>query len=1059
MRIRTVEILSSPGIAHGFTVEGFGDGLTIIEGRNESGKSTLARAIRALMWPEPSQSLRARGLFEIEGREFRSYVETLGAGWQGRAPELPGASAGHGVVVGISDLWEADEHEHDIRRSMARELQGGYDIAALQAENKRKSPTGPMADLQKAEDMLAAARREARSLMAEEARLPELRSRAEALRSTIAQRHAIQTAIDRLKRLEGLAADEAQRDALPQGAFRVRGEEDRELARLDKTIHEARSASQREQRAAASDRQSIEALGLPDAGVSIADTKLLEDLANQASTLEQQIADAQREARRREGEAGEAAVGIQPLGREALAELDRALLAAQEARERRTRDRIAAERVQSGEPPRSARWPLIALAALIIAAVGSAVVAQAWLAVASGTLALFLAVYALMLGQKRSGNDGPDARQQAEDSERAYQAALASLRDISGEDDGSTSALDLVVTARRIAQHDAMMAAMLSARGAVEALHEQREDVLGRAQDVLRRYGRDGCTDADGLAAQVAELMSHDRERQRLAERAHSAIERADDHDRRGEEARQDRDRLLGRLGLTEDRLGELAEWLRLRQPAQRVIDRIRDHQSVLQSMEPVLAGAPELLDLGRTELATRLEACDAAQAELERILNEAGGIERAIAQSKRGADVSTALGEVDAAARAVAQARDEECAKVARQMILAHAVSGLQQEDMPALVQQADALLAQFTHNALGLHVDEQSLPVIMDHRVGEVRGYDELSTGTRAQALLATRLAGVIEAERRAGCPALPLILDEPLATSDEDRFEAISAAVLDLARQGRQLIYLTCEPAHAARLEALAEAHGVPCAPQNLDRLRGRQATDRVDRTALVEPKPAPSPKGVGREAYLAWRGVRPVDPWAGSQALDLYHLLPDRLETLHDLTMRGLRTLGQLRAVQRRGLDVSGWPELDGRASMAERLIDGWRRGRARPVTTQDLIDSEAAGAFLDRLADLNLELGGSARRLLEAIAERSDDRVKGFRHEKASDLRAFFERRGLLPSVEPLGRAEVLDQALAGMVMGSNTQESDRLLELANRLLDGLNAATPAESEAQGSSQA
>ena len=51
MRIQTLHVQHSPGLPEGLASLTFPDGLVIIHGPNGSGKTTVARAIRELLWP------------------------------------------------------------------------------------------------------------------------------------------------------------------------------------------------------------------------------------------------------------------------------------------------------------------------------------------------------------------------------------------------------------------------------------------------------------------------------------------------------------------------------------------------------------------------------------------------------------------------------------------------------------------------------------------------------------------------------------------------------------------------------------------------------------------------------------------------------------------------------------------------------------------------------------------------------------------------------------------------------------------------------------------------
>ena len=1058
MRVRRVDILRSPGIDPGFSVEGFGDGLTIIEGRNESGKSTLANAIRALLWPRPHASLEARGAFEADGELFHAFVDIHGGGWQGEAPKLPDASAGRGIIVGISDLWQEDDHDDAVRQAMARELQGGYDLEPLRAGMDRRSPTAPIRDAREAERALAEARNAARALMAQEATLPHLRADAERARQHAAAGEMIKRAMERCEVVQSLTSSRHKLASMPDGALRMTGQEARRVKELRDAIAEASTDVEREQRRAAEAGSAADALGLPETGVSEGDLQLLAQCASEAEAIERQVADARREESRVKAEANAVAVDGRAMDTPQLDRLDEALDAVQKARERRTLDRAVAEQHERVIPQPGRALPLAVAAAALLAAI-TAGIASAWFAVGFSVLATALAMI-VALRRGRARDDGASLLQRAEKSERAYGDAVARLREIAGDDAELLSTLSLVTAARRVERQDKLVRDCHAARAGAESLEQQRQSVLARAQERLALYGGALCQTTDDLTRVLADLR-HDAGDHRQFQRAQAeALERAAESSSRLERAQAEYRKFLEYLGLTEERLDELQEWLRLRQPAQELAEKIRTNEAVLARLDEALAASTDLLGLDHAELEQRLAACKHAGNRADELLQKIGGIERAIAQAREGSDVGRALGSFERAAAGVAQARDEECAKVARRLILEHAIKGVEREDMPLLLRSADELMGVFTSRAYGLSIDEHSQPMVRDERAGVIRTYEQLSTGTRAQALLAMRLAGAFEAERRAGCSPLPLVLDEPLATTDGQRFEAISKAIFGLADAGRQLIYLTCEPAHAARLERIAQQHGLDCVRKDLDTIRGRQATARIQAEVLIEPKAQPSPGSMSREAYLAARGTAPIDPWASPDAIDLYHLMPEDLDTLHRLGLLGMRKAGQVLAEQRRQGDAFAWPQVARSAECARRVVLAWRRGRARPVTTRDLMDSGAVSdKYITQMAELNDELGGSAFALLEAVEARKDDRVKGFRSHKTNALREYLETSALLPTEGPMSRSEVLAKALGTPGASDSEHNANGLLLLANRLLDQFESGDQMNGEAPAGSVA
>ena len=80
-----------------------------------------------------------------------------------------------------------------------------------------------------------------------------------------------------------------------------------------------------------------------------------------------------------------------------------------------------------------------------------------------------------------------------------------------------------------------------------------------------------------------------------------------------------------------------------------------------------------------------------------------------------------------------------------------------------------------------------------------------DKLSRGTADQLYFSLRLA---LASALSGRTFLPMILDDPFVNFDADRFEEAVATILELARLGRQIIYLTHSPLLSERVQSWSQ-----------------------------------------------------------------------------------------------------------------------------------------------------------------------------------------------------------------------------------------------------------
>lgn len=295
--------------------------------------------------------------------------------------------------------------------------------------------------------------------------------------------------------------------------------------------------------------------------------------------------------------------------------------------------------------------------------------------------------------------------------------------------------------------------------------------------------------------------------------------------------------RLLTELGLDPEdadasrlelqrRLRLLPEWRRLAQELAASIARCEVSKRRLEGRDDLLlpaqaaADAPETAGMSEAEAELRaaLDAADAAKAEAERLSELIFNVKRDVANA-------AANRELERAALSVSQARDrlgEHRAQALRLALGRRLVEDLARRhsagSQPAALELAREWFARFTAGRYRLELAAGSGSakrlVAVDQEAGALRELGELSTGTRTQLLLASRVAYALVEETRSGREPLPLFLDEALTTADPARFSAVAAALLELAARGRQVFYLSARPedAEAWRVAAARCAQSV-------------------------------------------------------------------------------------------------------------------------------------------------------------------------------------------------------------------------------------------------------
>lgn len=569
---------------------------------------------------------------------------------------------------------------------------------------------------------------------------------------------------------------------------------------------------------------------------------------------------------------------------------------------------------------------------------------------------------------------------QANRAEAGLRAEKARLAAIEGELDRF---VDTVV--QRLADHD---------QPVPETIDAAQLAAIG--DDLRRRLGRAGRADQriDDAERRLAQLEREDRD---LADEREALLARAG--------LAPDED------GLLADRVASLASYRELQRRIVGLRHTRNDHRAALAG-DAELVGIAETGDRARlATLAdeTRREA-DAADALGERISRIEFDRNRAL-QEKRLAEL---VAERERKRIALENELDLHRDAAAGRFLLERARAGHEQAERPALLERARKLLGRMTRGRHELVFDGRNFGA-RDRETGAVQALAELSTATRVQLLLALRLAWIEQAER--GGPELPVFLDEVLATTDPGRYRAVVEALQQIRAEGRQLIYLSSQPADA---EAWKHFAGEP-APAIIELVELVELAAPPETSFAFAPAPepvCPDPK-LDPADWARAAGIRPIDPWQPADRVALFHIARDRLDALNRLRVLGIDTVGEwqhARAIElEAGLEPALAETLDKRAAAAGAWLERWRRGHVPPVDPMMLVESDAVSeTFREAVLELNRELGSDAGALIEALR---DGRVKGFFTKKTDELEQEFAAAGLLDEPDPPGDAELIDALL------------------------------------------
>lgn len=563
-----------------------------------------------------------------------------------------------------------------------------------------------------------------------------------------------------------------------------------------------------------------------------------------------------------------------------------------------------------------------------------------------------------------------------------------------------------------------------AAAGKVKGLEERHAALLANLAGVLEDHGEPRPTSAATAGARLNHLADRDARFARALSDERSATRQLGENAAAREGALRAIRRTYAEAGLEEGDLNGLYALVHS-------LQRYRELNHERTSLEGQI-------DLDRTELEnageSELAQCDVLSLVpikdgLSRQAARAGELRAEIAEitartneAKSGSGVQELIAVREEARARLGNLRDEALYAKAGRYLVDAVEKEYEQTRMPRVLERARDHFSGFTYHNYELRLAKGEGPprlLAVELKSGEERELDELSSGTRAQLLLAARIAFAEQVEQG---KVLPLFLDEALDQSDPKRFEAIVRSLGRIAReQDRQIFYLTSAPLDVDRIrDALAKEDCAVAASIDLGWIRTNAVSAGGPQALRVDTGPAiPAPAGLSPEEYGAALGVSAFRPALGHAEQHFFYVLWDDLDLLHDLLSNGIERAGQWKTVSgtplagRLGTRAIAPSEIPLRLDLLEVFCELWKQGKNRPVGRDALEDSGAlTERFLDETAAVARELDGDPERLLAALGENRDPRVRGFRKSSFEKLKRHLIENGYLDERPVLTEGEL-----------------------------------------------
>ena len=1138
MKLESLHISRVPGIDQPFTVDDLANGMNVIVGPNGIGKSSLCRAVRALLWAdiESSRQTSASATFSKDGEQWRVARDGDRHQWEknGAAvqpPLLPPSHLQNCFFLQLPDLLKlSDIAGYELAAQIRLQMAGGFDLDGVLKDFSLSSTIGrkERKQLDDAESKIRDGVREQSQLVGQEASLSELQVNLNAARDAQHNLKSIEKALDLANFNAGLSDKNAEIENMPAVLDRLSGHEldqlrqqEEELENKRRELHRAESA-----REAAENMVKTTELSEP---IDDAVLAVWRGRAEALSSLEQDVKALEAEQSKLEAGAVQAAKMLH--GREdivpsvdvcSVAKLYKFLREAQDldATEQAILERLNLINDSEYSSDDDSRLQLLRSALESLRSwmrspdPGSANQQQAQLkhrtaSLVLGTLLLlsgglgtffwspfFLVLSGLGLGIggaavwfTRTNRTPAGERNAAEihfpaglegPGDWSVSGVMQRLRTIEGEiaeletasrlkeryaqerdqlekrlepitigkdelkkrreelasqlnlDDVLPDA-DLVDTLRAV---DQVRQARVAEHGGMSQLENTRGKVVAGLDDLvseLSAFGYVPASDATEAKAQIEKLARRDN----TLRQAQDEVATADKAIKAGESSVEDYkeriDNIYQATGLPGgDKVGlvqlmdQIDTYCNLRDERNSLINNVQRAEAQLSEMD-----SADLIKLSADQLNHKREELVEHAETIESLVGEITEIETKVELARSAHGQEDALAERAEALSALQDAQNGAIRAAAGRFLLDSIKQEHEITQMPRVLERARELFALFTYQRYGLRLapDESKSFIAVETRTGEGHRPDQLSDGTRAQLLVAVRLAFAEDAEQG---DTVPLFLDEALDHADPERFRAMVQSLGQIAdERGRQVIYLTNDPADVRRIEiALAEGGASSARVIDLGAIRNQAASVADQEELVVESVPTvPLPETNEDSAAYAMRlGVPTFDPTQGADWQHLYYLTWDDSALLHRCLSAGIEHVGQWRMLCKQDSSTSEAiiaehlmaAQLDARAMVLKEYCLAWQEGRGGGQVPREAIEASEAvsNTFLGRVVELLEELNGDGGELVRILKTRSDSRVQGFRTASAEAIEKTLIEGGFIDEREVLGESDVLTRVLS-----------------------------------------
>lgn len=426
--------------------------------------------------------------------------------------------------------------------------------------------------------------------------------------------------------------------------------------------------------------------------------------------------------------------------------------------------------------------------------------------------------------------------------------------------------------------------------------------------------------------------------------------------------------------------------------------------------------------------------------------------IETVVDQLKSQHNLEQALLEYDQTKERLRDRYEDNFRSLAGDVVADELMNEIQFNNQSEMVNRAAELFARITGGKYQLQTatGKETGFYTWDSVRDEPKNLNELSTGTRVQLLLSVRLAFIESQEQHL---KLPLLADELLANSDDERAEKIIEALTQISKEGRQIFYFTAQDDEVAKWNSILKKNQeeinisfYQLRGENRHQSKNRLERDEIPLITLSETKSIARKPAAGEllRDFAADLNIPSFNPLSDSISQLHVSYLVDEAEQLYRLLKLGIQSFGAFRYLYEvKTLPQSDFDRLTAtdilkRASFIKRYCELVNKGRHKKITRIELEKSgEVSDTFIEEATQLLESLNNDPVEFVSAL--RSGE-LKRFRSENIDNLEEWLNDNGFISQTEPLDVNTIdLQMRSAAFQYDISPEKGD---ELINRIISG-----------------